>query len=257
MMDRTTGAPGAHRRTTWYGAFVALCALLLGGCAGGSGSSGFDIVAAENAAIDTALDTGDCVVEHGLTICASGTVASPVVPSATPTATVEPAASLTATVAGSPTPTPTSVFPTAATTRPPFSATPTRTSTRAPEASPAPTVMPAQPRVESEADATDVANCVLVAAAQSCTLRVVFVSMGIPDDAVYRAAVRARSPDSTWRVLPVADGAFTVEVPPEVTVVQTAVLVFERDPGPLPDEVEVLSDTGAELAFVSAPRAVR
>ncbi len=54
-------------------AFVALAlvplALVLAACAGGSGSSGFDAFATENAAITAALDQQRCVTRKGFTIC--------------------------------------------------------------------------------------------------------------------------------------------------------------------------------------------
>ena len=63
--------------------------------------------------------------------------------------------------------------------------------------------------------------------------------------------------DSPWQIVPVTGNQFTIEIPPNVAVLQTAVLVYESDPGPVPTEVPVLSDTGADFAFVAAPVAVR
>lgn len=215
-MDATTAA----RRWLW----VALCALALLGC-GGSGSSGFDATAAENAAIDQALDSAGCVTEGGLTICASGSVAeTPATPAASP-----------------------STVPDATGTPAFFSPTPTPTGT--PPAS--------RPEVDIQPDPTDVANCAAGADSQSCALRLVFVPVAAPAGAAYRAAVRARDPDGRWRILAVSGNAVEIIVGPDVAVVQTAILLYEREPGPVPDEVERLADSGADFAFVTAPLAVR
>lgn len=264
-MERTTGMSRTTRRLRATLALAALAAVLLGGCAGGSGSSGFDIVAAENAAIDTALDTGSCVVERGLTICASANE-TPAAPSETPTATVPPSTPTqtmpertgTATFAmtGTPTATPPIAAPTATVTRN-TDASPTPSGTAAPSRTPTPTGTPGRPAIDTQADAADVAQCASEADSQPCVLRFGFTTTGIPAGAAYRAAVRGRDPDSTWRILPVVENSFEVVVPPEVSTLQTAVLVYESDPGPVPTEVEVLSDSGADAAFVSAPLTVR
>jgi hypothetical protein len=221
MMDSTMAA----RRWLW----VALCALALLGC-GGSGSSGFDATAAENAAIDRALESSGCVAERGLTICASGSVETPATPPASPTATAFPDAT------GTPTGTP------------PRSS-PTPTPTRTPPTS--------QPGVDIQPDPTDVANCVEAGDSQSCGLRLVFVPVAAPADAAYRAAVRQRDPDGPWQILPVSGNVVEIVIGPDVAVVQTAILLYERDPGTVPNEVELLADSGADFAFVTAPLVVR
>ena len=86
MQPMTCARPLPGRRTALA---ALLAALLLAGC-GGSGSSGFDALAAENAAIDRALATMDCTVEQGLTICASTVVEAPAAPTPTPTRTPTP-----------------------------------------------------------------------------------------------------------------------------------------------------------------------
>lgn len=215
-MDATTAA----RRWLW----IALGALALLGC-GGSGSSGFDATAAENAAIDQALESAGCVSERGLTICASGSVVeTPATPAASPTA-----------------------FPDATGTPASFSPTPTPTGT--PPAS--------EPAVDIQPDATDVANCAAGADSQSCALRLVFVPIAAPAGAAYRAAVRPRDPDGRWRILAVSGNTVEIVVGPDVAVVQTAILLYEREPGPVPDEVERLADSGADFAFVTAPLTLR
>lgn len=216
-----------RRAAAWRWLLLALCGVLLVGC-GGSGSSGFDIAAAENAAIDEALAGGTCVVEQGLSICASGAVETPASP--TPTATPptnEPGATATRTPSGRP------------------SATPTAT------------VAPAQPAVDVALDPADVAACASADAAQACTVRLVFVPMAVPGGAAYRAAVRPRDPNGPWRIMTVTDNQVQITVPPEVVTLQTAILVYASDPGPVPAELAVLSESGADFAFVTPPFAVR
>ena len=235
-MDRTMGGPAAAPRRTraWRWLIAALCAVGLAGC-GGSGSSGFDGVAAENTAIDQALDTNGCVTERGLTICASGEV-TPTQPTPEPSPTATVNSNATATPTGTPGPCVAHAVP-----------SPSPTATR-----PA-----SQPGVDVQPDATDIANCLATADSQACTLRVGFVPVAAPVDAAYRAAVRQRQPDSSWRILPVTGNEVEIVIAPDVAVVQTAILLYEREPGPVPAEVEVLSDSGADFAFVTAPVVVR
>ena len=234
-MDRTMGGRGGMPARTigaWRWVLAALCAAVLAGC-GGSGSSGFDGVAAENRAIDQALDSNGCVTERGLTICASGEV-PPTLPPPLPTPTATAMLNTTATPTGTP------VF-------------------ASPSASPSPTpTRPAsQPGVDVQPDATDIADCIAAADSQECTLRVVFVPIAAPLDAGYRAAVRQRQPDGPWQIQPVTGNEVEIVIGPGVAVVQTAILLYEREPGPVPAEVEVLSDSGADFAFVMAPLVVR
>ena len=56
-------------RPLWLGLLALLCGWAFMACAGGSGSSGFDLaLKAENDAIDRALGADDCQVNDGLTI---------------------------------------------------------------------------------------------------------------------------------------------------------------------------------------------
>ena len=233
-MDRTMGGSGGGPRRTaaWRWLIAALCAAVLAGC-GGSGSSGFDGVAAENTAIDHALETNGCVTERGLTICASGEV-TPTQPTPEPSPTATEMLNTTATPTGTP------VF-----------GTPT------PSPSPTATRPASQPGVDVQPDATDIANCIAAADSQECTLRVVFVPIAAPIDAAYRAAVRQRQPDGPWRIQPVTGNEVEIVIGPGVAVVQTAILLYEREPGLVPTEVAVLSDSGADFAFVTAPVVVR
>lgn len=231
MTDRTIASSRARSRRLvagWRWLLVAAGGALLAGCAGGSGSSGFITAAAENRAIDRALDEGGCVVEGSLTICASEAVAAP--PTRTPSATP-----------------PTDVPGATPTLTPPVVASPTPTVTTA----------PAPPVVDVALDPTDVAACAAADQEAPCTLRLTVVPTAVSAGAAYRAAVRQRHPDGAWRVMPVTDQQVAITVAPEVTTLQAAVLVYESDPGPVPEELRVLSDSGADFAFVTPPLAVR
>jgi hypothetical protein len=262
MMQRTIGGGVTASGWRWLAALAV--AVALAGC-GGSGSSGFDGIAAENAAIDDALASGGCVTERGLTICAASEEASPAtpptgaLPSATATPVAEASVTQTATMATPPddrTATPTGTFALAT-----ASPTPTRTATgsaRTRTATYTPTPTPSmRPNVDIQLDPTDIANCAAVDDGQSCALRLVFVPMAAPANAAYRAAVRTRDPDSDWRVVEVSGNAVDVVIGPDVTVIQLAILLYDRDPGPVPGEVQALFDSGADYAFVSAPLLVR
>ena len=89
-------------RRFWFGLF--LVGATLTACAGGRGSSGFDI--SENAAIGRVIDTQKCVDHQGLTICPADHPETPVT-TASPTLTATPytpaAATPTPTIAMSPT----------------------------------------------------------------------------------------------------------------------------------------------------------
>jgi len=129
-------ASSSHRRLAL--AWVLVLCGLVAGCAGGSGSSGFD-VAAENRAIDHALATDTCTVVDGLTICASSSAPSPtattivVEPTFTPTASIEPSATRTTTAmiqrSRTPTSTPSAPTATATSTGTPDGSTATPTGT--------------------------------------------------------------------------------------------------------------------------------
>ena len=108
----STRRGGAHPMS-WLVALA--CAALLAGCAGGSGSSGFDAaLKAENDAIDRAVESQSCQVENGLTVCASDTSPTPS-GSPTPSSSAAPTRSSTATLP-----------PSFTATQPPASFTPTR-----------------------------------------------------------------------------------------------------------------------------------
>ena len=75
----------------------------------------------------------------------------------------------------------------------------------------------------------------------------------MPPGAAYRVAVRTRNPDGPWLIVPVADASAAIAVDPSRSGrdYQIAVLVFLQEPGFVPEQVELLADTGADLAFVT------
>jgi hypothetical protein len=222
------------------------CGVLFMGCAGGSGSSGFDPLAAENAAIDRALQSQGCETIDGLMICASG--------SATPT----PVSTSTGTPSGpqftltpSPSGTPGGVF--TPTTTPTFSSpTPTTTLPIAnPSATPTPTPVPSQPSVDIDIGPNDTIPCQRPAPGAPCIAVLTFHPIGAPADAGYRVAVRTVAPSSAWTILPAIDNSAAVEVDTSGPTYQIAVLLFLSEPGTLPKRVSLLSNTGADFAFVT------
>jgi hypothetical protein len=231
-----------RHRAVWL---AALCCVVAS-CAGGSGSSGFDI-AAENAAIDRALGSQHCTENAGLTICASTGEIGPVqTPEPTATATVIPSAN------DHPTPptttTPTAVFATATTTRVAnATATPTHTATLVP--TPTVTPSPAAPDVSTNLGTTDQLPCVSTHLGCSFVLR--FMASGFPSTAAYRVALRARNPDGAWRIEAAVGNSTTLFLQPLARQYQIAILVFLTDPGFVPDRVGALAETGADYAFVT------
>lgn len=229
---------------------LMLLVLSLQACAGGSGSSGFD-VASENAAIRQALSEQRCVVRDGLTICPAGPTAEPgIPPTATPTSTASPTADLT------PLATPTRSSIATATQTPTTTPTQLATNTAVPGAS---------PRVDTGLDNAASVACVQSAPSAPCSFILLFAPLGFPPDAVYRVAVRL---DGTgrWSIGPAVightptDGSFdapvAVALPGQATpssfTVQLAVLVFLNPSTAVPPEVDQLADTGASFAFLTA-----
>jgi hypothetical protein len=80
---------------------------------------------------------------------------------------------------------------------------------------------------------------------------VTFHPIGAPADAAYRFAVRTVAPASVWTILPVVGNSAAVEIDPSGPTYQFAVLLFESNPGNVPTRVSLLSDTGADFAFVT------
>lgn len=221
-------------RGFWLG--LLLAAVTFTACAGGRGSSGFDI--SENAAIGRAIDTQQCVDHQGLTICPADHGETPV-------------------MTASPTPTP-SVTPYT-----PTSATPTPTMSMSPTATPTPTRTPTiAPRVDTGLNDQTAIRCVQTAPGGPCSVPLRFSTEGFPPSATFRVAARAIGPTGTWQLAPapVPDNAtaaamFSVTVllagPEPPAHAQFAVLVFLNAPPTLPDAFQELVETSAEYAFVT------
>lgn len=267
-----------RKRAGWM--WLILLSCILAGCAGGSGSSGFDVLA-ENAAIQQALDSQDCDVFEGLTICAAGGEApatdTPVAPAQTPTGTPRPTSTArpTSTEQSRRTPTPSENGATGTPTGTPIAigtatrtatlAAPTVTETQAAAPTPTPTLSvpssptpsttatPGRAAVETNTSPSDTLPCV-PNSDTTCTIVFEFSPVGQPSSAAYRVAVRTRNPDSVWRVVEAPNNRALIEVSdaPPGQEYQFAVLVFSEDPGELPEAVQLLADTGAESAFVTA-----
>jgi hypothetical protein len=257
------------RHWRWLVLVALCCGWALSACAGGSGSSGFDAVTAENKAIDRALESQACEVNDGLTICASGAgtplpsdTPTPPPPSATPTPSAVATATATqsspaVTATASPTGSPAFRSPTPTSSLPPPSATPTATGTTRRSDSPTPTAtpIPAQPSVDINIGTADTLPCQQAGPQQPCVFTLTFVPRGAPAAAAYRAAVRTRNPNRAWMIVPVSNNSAAIAVDPAATGTQyqIAVLLFLHEPGFVPDEVELLADTGADFAFVTPP----
>lgn len=278
--DHRRPAPTPQRgRARWTGLAAVACALLLAACTGGSGSSGFDLaLQRENKAIDNALTEQMCEMNEGLIICPSGveaptptaTRAAPA-SSATPTApadrtptggnathTAQPQTPTPTVEGSSNTPTPTDGNVTASPTPSAPGATATRTTTppaqetitRTPTFTPLP---PSAPGIGTNVGESDTLSCTLLDAQNPCIFVFSFEPIGLPSGSAFRVGVRTRDPNGNWRILPVANNSALIEIDtsPSGPDYQIAVLVYESDPGPVPDEVVLLSDSGADYAFVT------
>jgi hypothetical protein len=273
-MPRTNPRHPDPTRRRWRQRWLAalLCGWALSACAGGSGSSGFDAVTAENRAIDQALASQGCETNDGLTICASGAATptpsgTPTLPPATATAMSTATSSRPPTPLASPTTTQSlpSLTATPSPTGSPVPPSPTRTTTPSPTATatgttrvadtptPTATPIPAQPSVDIDIGANDTLPCVESGPRQPCIVTLTFAPRGAPAAAAYRVAVRTRHPDRAWTIVPVTGNSASIPVDPTATDTryQVAILLFVQDPGFVPDQVELLSDTGADFAFVT------
>ena len=310
-MSRRIQLTPFQSRARWLWLMALWC--LLSACAGGSGSSGFDAVLAENRAINKALDTDGCEVVEGLTICAAGgatpspidtATAAPAAPTqtpvptqaatstatltsptegptqgaftatasvdttTTPTGTAGPLGTTTETTTplpSAPTPTPTTTKTQAARTAtatpsqtealPSFTATPSAQSTASDSPTPTATPIPGRATVDTDIGASDTVPCQPGGSAGTCTFVFTFRPVGLPSTAVYRVAVRSRTPDGEWQIFAAPGNSVTLQLNTSnpSTEYQIAVLAFLQDPGFVPATVLLLGDTGADFAFVTPP----
>ncbi len=261
------------RRFLRSATFLIVAGVVAAGCVGGSGSSGFDIL--ESAALQRVNDNRKCEEFDGLIICPADAIG---VDGPTPVAT-EPAPPTSAPPTSAPMATPSATTPvalgspTATIAQPESTATPatTATITASPAATPTPsptTVVEADIRTNAT-DFSDSLSCPPSGAAGSCSNELRFTAQGFDATTAFRVAVRAVDSESAWSILvpvpsPTVDGDFdyVVQVPLDLFAAdapgigdfaQFVVLSFDRDPGPIPDRVARLADTGADRAFVVTP----
>jgi len=258
----------------WFA--VTVCAF---GCVGGSGSSGFDL--AESSVIQRVGQGQECEEFDGLVICpadatrgAAPTPTQPAPPTAPPAAT--PSATETTSAPASPTPEVTGTIPVPHGTSTP-TASPLANDTAAPTAiaaSPMPTGVPSATPSPTAIPETDIltnapglhegAACAPTSPPANCVVEFRFRASGLPETSAFRVAGRPADAEGPWSILvPIrTDGTggefeYSTEIPIDLTQgdqrsIQLVVLVFDSDPGPVPDRVSRLSDTGAVRAFVVA-----
>lgn len=268
---------------------VLILLLALPGCSG-SGSSGFDASpSAEDSAIDQALQEQHCVDVGGLTICPAEQGAQPAA-TATPT-TPAPATSTAPATATAPAPT---VSATATATAPAMNATATAapeqspigpaatttatataaatttaSATNSPTPTPTATNTPGM-KITFFADASPTLSCTALDPT-ACRFTISFLAQGFPPDAMFRAAARSVDPTGPWTIGPPAAAtgpqpsnslvaAVTVSgvssAPAQARQVQIVVLVYLQPPDLVPDQVELLGESGANLAYVASPLTV-
>jgi hypothetical protein len=234
-------------RFPWISALALATCVTAIACAGGSGSSGFDIT--ENAAMTMALDEQRCVDFKGLQVCPAFTATTertPGAPTATPT----------------PSPTPATSPTNAGTSTPPPSASPTAT----------PSATPSNERgIGLILNRDGMVDCTVTEYDETCHLRVAFWAEGFPASAAFRVVIRELNPDThepegPWTIgnTPVPSGGPQMpsfdasvdaipaaDVTSGTTSVQLAVLVFLEPPEMILGETAVLADTGADYAFIT------
>jgi len=84
-----------------------------------------------------------------------------------------------------------------------------------------------------------------------CTFIFAFEPAGFPPAAAYRVGVRTRNPDESWQILVPTDNQVAVQIDPNGPEYQFAVLVYLEEPDFVPEQVELLSHSGADFAFVT------
>jgi len=255
----------------------------IAGCIGGSGSSGFDI--AEGLAIQRVVDLDTCEVFDSLTICPADTGPGSIeTPSAVPTTPASPTPSPapsepslpTATDVAIPAPSETPPGPadTTPTSSPPSaipSSTrlPSTTETPRPTDTPTPTAVPSMEIVTNRVSFDGEAPlCVTGDTPATCFVDFEFFALGFATDVAFRVASRPLGAEAPWLVLdPIAgefvgpSPIFVAPIPVDLSLatespverLQIVVLGFESDPGPVPQHVDRLSQTGADLAFAVEP----
>ena len=267
---RRRGNARPKRWMTWAWPAVVCLAVFLG-CAGGSGSSGFDVV--ENAAIDQAIDEQRCVDNDGLVICPADTE-NGVDMTFTPTATLR----FTATATPRPKPTRTRetpdetrtpAFETPSTNPSPSltptpQAPPTARSTPTRTLPPTETATPAGMRIDVGIAPDSFVDCLI--ASDTCGFSFTFTASGFADGTEFQVASRRLAPESQWQIsvpapIDPATGvlkydaliAVPVEDSAEATItVQVAVLTQSTPIGAAPpSSVDALGDSSAEFAFVT------
>lgn len=255
---------------------LAAC-LFAVGCAGGSGSSGFNI--AESQAVDRVAESGECEDFDGLLICPVETLpTTEATPTATPTSTRAPEIPTASPTDGIDAPTPgvtatmpqlpATQTPTALPTQgPPETATATATEESSP--TPSPTNIPTLGVVTDVAEFGDDQSCVLADDESSCVVAFRFTAIGFPPESAFRVASRPTGAEVAWDIVdPTTPAqaslpAYTADLPVDldtptahsgaVSTLQVVVLAFDSDPGPVPERVDSLGATGADLAFAAPP----
>lgn len=264
--------------------------LILLGCAGGSGSSGFDL--AENGAIMEAIDNDHCVENDGLTICPADGATPTATPSETITAAPEPTSSTPTSPPAADTPTPTPVEILSPSPTPPANASPTqveqtgtptptgptdnpsptatgpispRTATRTFTPTPTPTMAaPAGMRIDTSISPESGVDCTL--GSNTCSFEIDFAPQGFAPDTGFQVAARLRDPDGEWLIFPAQDVSIHPTMPvyqalitlplegrgEEDLVAQVAVLVYATPPGVASPAVDSLGASGANFAFVTS-----
>jgi hypothetical protein len=113
-------------------------------------------------------------------------------------------------------------------------------------------------------DAASAVPCAAVDAT-TCRFTLSFLAQGFPLGTQFRVAARSVDPTGAWSIgapalpsaaLPADGFAAPASVPRQAAQVQLVVLVYLQPPDFVPDQVELLGESGADLAFVASPVAV-
>jgi hypothetical protein len=256
--------------------------LILLGCAGGSGSSGFDL--AENGAIMQALDEERCVESDGLTICPADGASPTATPTETATQDSNAFTPTSPSAEGSPTPTPPAagtVTPSPPIDNPSATATPvegdqtptptestlphTPTRTRTPTPTPTPTLAaPGEMKVDTSIGENRGVDC--TPGTGSCSFLFHFSPQGFTPDTAFQVAARLRDPDGEWLLFPAEEVSLDPGMPVYQAllalplagrqegdlVAQVAVLAFSTPPGAQSPALDSLGASGANFAFVTS-----